>query len=355
VLRFLLLSSLLALAACSTLGARSLKPTHAGFSEAIATALDEQLLLNIVRLRYREVPHFLDVSTVTSQQSLTSSGGIGAELGIDTTRIIKPSIGVSFTTSPTIVMVPLQGEAFTQRIVAPMPVLALLQLSQAGWRLDRLFTLAVDQLNGVANAPSAGGPSPRDPPRYKEFRALIGALRALGEAGMLRIAIQHGERREALLEVDADDGHRAELDQVRGLLGLDPAQTRFRLSLDFLDRGDDTVALRLRSLLSMMFYLSQGIALPEEHVAAGRVSTTHEANGARFDWQQVLGGFFAVRSSRHEPQEAYLKVRHREHWFYIADDDLESKATFMLLSTLFNLQSGQGAGLAPALTLPVSR
>lgn len=40
-------------------------------------------------------------------------------------------------------------------------------------------------------------------------------------------------------------------------------------------------------------------------------------------------------------------------WFYIADNDLNSKTTFTLLSFLFNLQAANKSGANPVLTYPV--
>jgi len=50
---------------------------------------------------------------------------------------------------------------------------------------------------------------------------------------------------------------------------------------------------------------------------------------------------------------AAVRVRYRDHWFYIPDEDLASKSTFSLLAQLFALQAGSGDGLRPVLTLPV--
>ena len=48
-----------------------------------------------------------------------------------------------------------------------------------------------------------------------------------------------------------------------------------------------------------------------------------------------------MRSSTSRPANAFVAVPYRGAWFYIADNDLESKSTFMLLTQLFNLQAGQ--------------
>jgi hypothetical protein len=40
-----------------------------------------------------------------------------------------------------------------------------------------------------------------------------------------------------------------------------------------------------------------------------------------------------------EPDLALVAIPYRGQWFYLADNDLESKSTFMLLTQLFHLQA----------------
>ena len=63
----------------------------------------------------------------------------------------------------------------------------------------------------------------------------------------------------------------------------------------------------------------------------------------------------AIQAQEKRPPNAYVAVRHRGWWFYIADDDQSSKATFSLLNILFSLQSATGKGKSPLLTLPVGK
>ncbi|MCC6395788.1 MAG: hypothetical protein IT282_02140, partial [Bacteroidetes bacterium] len=58
-------------------------------------------------------------------------------------------------------------------------------------------------------------------------------------------------------------------------------------------------------------------------------------------------------TSNTEPRDAAVKVEYRDAWFYIADNDLNSKTTFTLLSFLFNLQAANKSGANPVLTYPV--
>ena len=50
---------------------------------------------------------------------------------------------------------------------------------------------------------------------------------------------------------------------------------------------------------------------------------------------------------------AFVAIPYRGEWFYLADNDLESKSTFMLLTQLFRLQAVAAKSAGPTLTLPV--
>jgi hypothetical protein len=107
--------------------------------------------------------------------------------------------------------------------------------------------------------------------------------------------------------------------------------------------------------MGVLYYASNGVQVPDAHLEAGRASTTLDDDGNPFDWSQVLGEIFKVYSTDdwQRPSDATVAVHHRDHWFYIKDDDGSSKATFMLLSQLFALQAGDFAEEKPVLTLPV--
>ena len=120
------------------------------------------------------------------------------------------------------------------------------------------------------------------------------------------------------------------------------------------DAGHHTgLALDTRSLLGMMFYLSQAIEVPQKHIKARLVTETTTPNDETFDWSHVVGDLLQVHHRRTHPSSAAVAVKYRGYWFYISDDDLNSKSTFALLGQLFSLQAGTAASGGPALTLPI--
>ena len=78
---------------CSSFGPRALQATHPQYNHAISRSLDEQFLLNLVRLKYRDNPFFLEVSSITTQQTLEQELTASASLVESATDTFKPAPG----------------------------------------------------------------------------------------------------------------------------------------------------------------------------------------------------------------------------------------------------------------------
>jgi len=119
--------------------------------------------------------------------------------------------------------------------------------------------------------------------------------------------------------------------------------------------GPDAISIQTRSLNGILYYLSHGVSVPAEHRELGLVTSTLDSGDALFDWTDVTGGLLNIEQAEDAPESAAVRVRYRDHWFFIPDNDLPSKSTFSLLAQLFALQAGSGNGARPVLTIPVGR
>ena len=72
-------------------------------------------------------------------------------------------------------------------------------------------------------------------------------------------------------------------------------------------------------------------------------------------WFSETGNILNIYSQKEPPPDAFVRVFYRDHWFYIADNDLESKTTFGLVSYLFSLQAAGVEGKSPLLTVSAGR
>ncbi len=335
---------------------RAVRADRFEFNEAIVQSWNEQLLLNLVRLRYRDNPLFLEMGSIIAGYTL--KGTAGASGGIvftpQVTDDLRLSLGGEYVFAPTMTYTPLQGEDFATRLLSPITPLTVLYLSQSGWSLARLFTVCVQEANTVPNAVTASGPTPDMAPEFDSFRELAEALRELQIKGLLLVALDT-DGKTVLLHIMKGKGQTedAAVAVVRRILALDPDTSVYRVKPGLVREGTTEIAVMGRSLLAVMFFLSQGVEVPSLHESQGKVTVTRRSNGERFDWSELTGRVFRVRSSEAAPEDAFVRVFYRGHWFFIADTDLNSKTTFNLLTYLFNLKAAGKTAQEPLMTYPV--
>jgi hypothetical protein len=347
------------LVGCASMGPKGLEASRGDYNTAIQRTNSEEMLLNLVRLRYRETPLFLQVSDVSSQWDFTRSAEANVLWRTDASEAAREGgvgANLSYSDTPTVTMTPLQGEEFVQRLLQPVTLDILLLLYQSGWPIDGVLRLTAERLNGIQNAPTASGGTPDSTPTYADFLDAVRLLRRLQTRGILELGYrQDGEETTPVLRIAPHATHWPEVRELRAILGLNPAVTTYLLTTDTATRDPDHIGVGTRSVIGMMSYLSQSVVAPEAHVNGGLVTVTRHESGEPFDWNELLGDFFQVRSTPQEPGADIIAVRYRDNWFYIADTDLVSKSTFTLIQQLFALQAGELKQTGPVLTLPVGR
>lgn len=371
----------LALLGCrTTYGARTVQPTRAHYSTALSHSWNEHLLLNLVRLRYRDTVQFLTVGDVVTQFTFAAdaSAGLILDVGGDDSGAVGGRL--AYSESPTITYQPLHGEDFVKRMLTPLAPENLMLLANSGWSIGRLMMCCVSRINGIENAPSAAGPTPDYWPNFEEFRDLSQAFRELQKAGHLKFSLEEVEARTPKTEVTTgastevtteitttvqvsahilrskDPALRKKTAEVLKTLSIDEDVESLEVVAAYSPSPEgNQLALVGRSLVAVFFYLSQGVKPPPEHEEAGLVTVTKNEEGRRLEWWAAMNNHFKVHSSREPPQAAFARVRHRGYWFYIEDSDRESKTTFSLLTFLFSMQASSGAGRGPVLTLSAGR
>jgi hypothetical protein len=352
------------LAGCqSSFGPRALENTHPAYNQVIVNTLDQQMLLNLVRLKYRDSAFFLNINSVTASFSMGADLGVSGEYGPDWKRglgdgrVVSPNIGMNYSQAPTISYTPLQGEEFLENILTPIPIEALLILTQSGWRIDRVFAICVERINDLYNAPRASGPTPPEEPQYKKFQRMLALLNQLQVANLIEIGsrLDVDKSRKVMVRIDPHPDYQNAIKELKSLLGIQQASNQFEINANFMNDNKGEWDIRTRSISSMLYYLSQNIGVPDAHKAKGLITITKTLDGEEFNWDKTPAGLMLKISSaeRAKPDNAFVSVPYRGTWFYIADDDLNSKSTFALLKQLFSLQAGHIRDAGPTLTIPV--
>lgn len=361
---FTLIVFLLGLTSCHIPSKVTLGGTggRTAYNTALQMTNNEQMLLNLVRLRYLDIPFFLDVANITTQFTYRSSASPTFPIpGFNSDNPFTLGGELFWQNQPTLQFVPLEGKAFAQQILNPIDLHTIQQLIYSGWDVDRVFRVVIQNFDDLPNAPEASGPLPELIPRHRQFLEASQLLRYFQMRGALQVGVRIDRRKSKNAEDKVytmqiafpDEGEEAEK-LAKLLSGARTINGNFVLNMELGFNLRGRIGVMPRSILSCMYYLSESVDLPSEDVEKGVVAQMVGPSGELFDWKQVLGELMHISSCSVEPKDAYVKVKYRNHWFYINNTDLESKKTFVLLLQLYNLQAGQAAqSPPPILTLPL--
>lgn len=345
------------LAGCQSIGPKAIQDVQPSYNETIARTDTDQLLLNMVRLRYRDNPCFIGVSNIVENRKFTTSFDPGIDIGFGNTKA-KNKIGIGISgeifQNPTITLTPLKGEAFTKSLAQPIPLPLVLGLMQIGWSPKRVFSLCVEQLNGLDNASTASGPTPKRPPYAKDFEEAVRLINKLHKEKQLIFGIDKDDHKSLVMKILADQSSSAST-ELKHLLDLDFNKSEFKFVSNFIDYDEGkNLSIRTRSLMEVLFYISHTVQVPEQDIENGLVTKTLDKEGNVFDWSTNLSGkWFQIQCSQEtkKPTNTYACIHYRNKWFYVADNDLNSKTTLMLLKHLFDLLSGNPNTMVPNLVI----
>ncbi len=341
---------------CAKLGPTTLKSERSNYNLAVQKTNDEQLLLNLARLKYRDTPFFMEVSSVASQFTLSTTANASATLQEGVKGLFGLGGSVGMTEKPTVTYSPLQGDQFIQRVLSPLPLETITLLYHSGWSVERIFRLCLQRMNNIKNAPGASGPTPKRAPQFREFIEATKHLRELQSQDVLNLFFQKENGVPHIVLQIAEEGRNLQpANEFARALKVEPGRDRYVITFSPKQNESDQIRVVTRSLLGILFYLSQAVEAPEEDIRAGKVTRTLKQNGEAFDWRELTGELLRIRSKPNRPDNATLMVFYRGTWFYIDDSDLKSKSTFSLLSQIFSLQAGKIKDNSPVLTLGVGQ
>ncbi len=339
---------LAALAGCNVAGPLALSSGRSTYNAVINRTEDEQILSIIVRQRYDETFGMLAVSSVTASirigASVSGNVGIGPKSGYEG-NLVPFSAGAVYEENPTITYVPLRGEEFVERMLAPISAEQTLLLGRMSTDEVEAMQLLVWRANGLVNPLFTAKPPA---PGFDRFIELYASLR---DQGVLDV-VQSGEGAFELLCHDYSAEQSGQVADLLKVLGVERAvgpRADVAIPLRFFvgSARRDGVDLETPTALEIIEVAASGVEVPGAHLADGIVRPSALDESRRF---------LAVHSSRTRPAEASVAVEHRGWWFYIDARDARSKQSFMILRTLIGLrldEAAAGAQRAPILTVPV--
>ncbi len=347
---FLVVGCIATVAGCSSIGPKTIPRDRSNYIDSIASSWKSQTLLNIVKLRYADTPIFLEVAQIVSGYTLETKLAAEANLSDFQDNLVLGAES-KFVDRPTVTYLPLTGENFVRKLLAPIPPSAVLSLIQSGWPADLVMRTTVQAVNGRRNQ---SGTEPRQSPADKDFYYLIDLLREIQQSGAfgMRIEQRDNEKDTTVLffyHETLDPNVAIIIAALKKLLGLDPKLRRYKVAYGAIPSGDDEIAILTRSAIQIMMEIASYIEVPKEHLER---NLTQQTAAVQTDIEAELIPLINIKSGTQRPADPFVAVRYADYWFWIEAEAFASKRVFTFLMLILMLsETGQG-GTLPVLTIP---
>ena len=372
---------LVAICGCGTTTPHTVNTT-VEFNIGLHRALNEQLLLNLVRMRFREPALFLNPKHLSGEAKVAVTGAINPSLEVDGGGgfgfgSLLPGVAATREYSPMISFSHVSGES--QHYHEQVTMELLNHLLKAEWNIEVLLRVFVERLNDIKN-------DPRNETKYLEFMSLAKNLKSEQDEYGLVVTSKTVEE-NVLTYVPPPPSPPETPKSRRAAVQADPVKPRLtlQLSLDELieleEKGYEiglsteklvvskkrevgTVLRSLnpshddpsrrspivtRSFYDALFFLAQGIEVPSELQA----SVKSYGKAYETSVRQIL----TVKWADSCPENAYIQTEYKGYCWYIEDlgpsgkGGSLSKDTISLLQMVYMLQGTDVSGRDPVLSV----
>jgi hypothetical protein len=397
-----------------TIGPKVYENSFNDYNDAIRKTSDGQMLANLVRMRYLESPIFLQVSSLNTSFSVGGSVGVSGASISGGNNTAGANLGGNYSETPTITFSLPESRKYYGMLMAPLSSNQILQLIDGGWNSGAVLRTGLRAINGLKNLTIEYSTYPSAPESYDDFLEAITLMETLNQEGLSDLAPGGGYAlwsspvgpvgkdplAQAVLAaatvyaknaggdlVENADGkydlhifsrrinlrfapaaaNSPDAQRLKSLLQLKPDRNAFPM-FDFeftaLEKGLgytgaspaaldpdaiwQEIGVRGRSMMEIMQIASTNVHVPQEDIDKGNVFVNPSPSPA------VKDARFVVKSSKDEPSNATIRARYRGYWFFIEDNDLQSRQNFALLNALFAVTAGTVPGASPVLTIPVN-
>lgn len=376
---------------------------------AVSTSWKEQLLANLVRLRYGDTLTSLEITQVTTSYELdyglTASNGINWRAFPKTTGFHDSTLiggSTAIARKPAITYIPIQGDALAKTMLDPIdPSKILKNLQTANWETSSLLPLCVRSVNNLRSVAD----------NDTGFLSLYEEFARLYENGIIWITEKTpSEPKVTTVPTDytltLDDQRKQPLNCVKCkklaekeeepakpvahlVLNNDLARRngidvhRFKKLLwgesqlkkrevttgfekyDIFDGNAEPMTdysygkiyIQTRSIFQTLRLMSFLITVPDSDL--DMVIKLDDYNNESANYKK-LASFYryfpakvAISSQQQRPPNAFVSIEYLGHWFYIDNTDIHSKIVFSSVLGILCMAETGATTATPILTLPI--
>ncbi|WP_333876524.1 hypothetical protein [Methylobacter sp.] len=342
------------------------------YNESISDVVSKQLLLNIARASLNQPIYFSGISNIAATLNFQANAGATPALAGNNGAILMPIFGGSVSENPTISIVPMEGEEFTQRMLTPLTEDKLTLLLRQNIDVDLLLRLVTLEFR-TQSKEGVYHNRPRNLQDYATFRRIVLHLSSIQDQDQLYAEPLIFERRWSLPSSSLDGKAFQALEPKYSITG-DPKESIYKLTKQVIGRtvltnydpsilsNEERIALndeaeknalndllvdirpgfpggeyplhgkfRLRSFSNIMYFIGRTFTTePEIDVAKDPRTPPVTENPV---------SVIAILKSDSEPADVELPVKYRDNYYAVQSSRSSSwnQTAFRVLSQIFQM------------------
>lgn len=348
------------LASCSTTPLANIWKNRSEYNSALTTSEDSEVLLNIVRMHYKFSPYFVGISSITTQSSLSAelAGGgtqiFQSPLNSSGTPFWSISPATTFSISPTVTYSPMMGKQSFPPLITPLDIFDLYLLSRS-MGIKLAFNISIDKIGRLDNISTPWSIDRDTIPNYQEFISFIKTLDSLISKDHVQYQIiKYHDQNAILLEIFNTNDAKT----LSTLLHLENLHKKLILTkLRYREDKDKEyiIHIQTRSYFNILQFLSYGISHDVDNNKKYGIKTkVIYPSGQSLVLENIVSRLIRVEISKDEPLDSVIKTYFLDNWYYIKNNDNQSKITLMMLRLIYSLSLGADYHqTVPVLTIPV--
>ncbi len=224
----------------------------------------------------------------------------------------------------------------------------MLYLIQSGWPIELVLKTSVWSINGVFDEVARPSSRRGAHPELNELIEIWQELSSKGIIGLKENKLENLETIELFINQNRMDQYEKEILRFKTILNLDTSLNSYTVKYGLIQENSNEIVILTGSVWEIMLGLSWYFKVPEEQVISGRTIKGFQSE----DSSTVPP--INIKFSKEKPEQSFIQIFHQDYWFYIDNNDRNSKRYFSFVQLILNLVENQTPNQAPTLALPTN-
>lgn len=326
---------------------------HMEYNKAVNLSINKQLLLNIVRAHFSESSLYVSIKNVTSKHSLESNASLSYFNPFNTGGAAKVlhtltgTAGITYKEEPSFIYAPETNDQYAVELLQPLRLKALFLVVEAETDLGDILRLMLRRIGPYPNFPAEPIKRPliNNLTHIKDYIKTTRIIDKIFAQNGYQVAFKNDKKNDTqrlIIPIPKDIRLSRRDWKILASLGIHKGDPVLILCDHALKQEKDTIYVQVRSLINVTNFLSFAVANSihdpmYDNILSQQINNTYD------EYHKLLTKFLLnIRNSARYPSNSFIAIHRLNSWYYIEDNDINSKTTFRLFR-LFNDLTQAGA------------